>query len=195
MTEKLARQALELIRQKRGGEDRARQLALENIHPDIGPHTAHQTGYLILQDNSAVILETDQYLFRWEEDGHNFALTWPTSEATEPWPDSPEPPSQHSEIVTFRILEQMEDTVRKENNLPRRTGDDPSLPKCKAYIAAPDLKRIVHMTVDEPNSHNRTMEAMEHYLDTCVERIIGSLPDEQRKAIIATTLTQLQSQP
>ena len=195
MTEKLARQALELIRERRGGEGRARQLALENIHPDIGPHTAHRTGYLILQDNSAVILEADQYLFRWEEDGHEFALTWPASKATQPWPDGPETPSRHSEIVTFRMLERIEDLVREENNLPSRAGDDPSLPECKAYTAAPDLKQIVHNTVDEPNSHNHAMEAMDHYIDTCVEGVIDSLPDEQRKAIIATTLAQLQSNP
>ena len=179
----VARLVFETFRNPSEGETTARQIAIDHRHPSVHGEIAHHTGYLILQDNSAVIITDHHSLFNWTSHAREHSATWPTSRQTQPWPVFPPPLSPLAELILYRVLEDADNAARDQHNITAPRRDQPAVRPEEARQLAPDLEPAIHTMFNQLLLPDRLMERLDEFAADAADVVISALPHAQRDAL------------
>ena len=174
-----AHRGLQIMR--RSGEDAGRRFLLEREHPDTGPRTAQRTGTLILEDGSVVTITAEHYAFRWTQHEHEFALSHPVSEITQPWP-AREDHKTLRETAIDRMLDEIHAGARADLGLAEDASTR-AFGAREAREAAPDLWETALAVVRGVDASDRLSGATDRFLDECAAEIAERLPVRQRRRL------------
>ena len=177
--EPMARTALRIMQLR--GESTGRTYLIEHRQREQGATSATLSGTLILEDGSSVAITSEHYAFRWTQYEHEWSLTHPTSEETQPWPrmTGTTPSDRIAAAALTRLSERCEDEIRKRRGMKdRERGDDPVVPEWIITERIRPIAATAYVLLDGGLGQDRLMEQLDVWVEDATDVLAKCVRDE-----------------